>query len=1345
MVQKPVGKRTWVHLCLLGSVLFGFGSRRAVAQILPDNTLGNESSTLTPNATITGGATRGSNLFHSFSEFNINNGQSVYFTNPTGIANILTRVTGGNPSNILGTLGVNGTANLFLLNPNGIFFGPNSQLDIRGSFIATTADSILFDNGFVFSAANPQNPSLLTVSVPLGLQYGTNNTGIITNRGNLAVGGNLTLNATQLDLQGTLQSGGDLTLQGTDTVTIRDTTTTPFIAAAGGKLVVQGNQFLDIFALNHPDSGFFSGGEMVLRSDDAVSGDAYYWSGGNFRIEQLDGNLGDLYSPYDPIILAGGDVSLGNYTGLSLHIIAGGSVTITGNIIITGADTLANSLQETVTLSNGNTVTIDGNARPTLDIRAGTTAVGAPLGCTGCPPTPAGLMLGGVPNSADITIDGNISITQPDGLVLFTNNDRSNGLAGNINVNGSIRTSSGAGNSGDVYVDSRGNLTFAGNGSIDSSVFFPTGTGGNITLLSQGNISLENPNNTILSTTTGDGKAGDININARSILLSGSSRISTFTFGGGQGGDVNIIASDLVRLVGNPPNSPTDDSAIIAATNGSGNSGSVTIKTKRFIAQDGGFIFTRTLNSGRGGDTTIIADDSVEIFGAPVRDRESGLFAGSQGDGVAGDIRIETGRLLVKEGGQVANDNSRGTLGSSGNITISARDSVEVISVPPYVGGKPTGIFTFTLNDRDAGDLRIDTKRFVVRDGASISTTTTEGAGNAGDLILNASESIQISGVSPVEPNRLSRVRTLTTTSGEAGNLTLTTGKLLVETGGFISAATSSTGSAGTLTVNATDLIEVVGVSTDGQNQSQLFFDSSGTGAAGVLNINTGRLQVRDGGKVSAATSGAGSGGLLQVNAADSVQVTGSSADGQFVSSLFFDSSGAGNAGTLRINTDQLLVQNGGNVSAGTSASGQGGILEVNAFRSVEVVGTSANGQNQSRLFFDSSSTGDAGTLSIDTRQLLVRDGGLVSAGTSASGRGGFLEVNASDLVQISGSKGQFASRLFFDSRGAGDARGIAISTDRLTVENGGQVSVNGTGMGTAGNLRVAASSVLLDNQGKLQVTNTSGAGSIQISTGSLTVENQSEISVSGMGSGVSGNLEISADSIFLNNQGNLLAATESGEGGNIQLNVAKNILLRFNSNILTEARGVGNGGNIIIDAGGFVLAILPENSDVAATAIQGRGGNIFVTAKGIFGFSFPERLVRTPESDISVGSVLGINGATEIVVLDSPSDIPLPDRPGTPTLSEGCSGNRGSAEDGSARAEFYHTRRGGMPPNPRNMLVNNAIPAPWVELESVSTEGVEATGWVRLADGRIFLTAENSLQGGYPIACQISDFPRSR
>jgi len=125
------------------------GASLAQAQIAPDNTLGTDRSTII-NSTIQGGAQRGTNLFHSFTEFSIGNGQRVDFVNPIGVNNIITRVTDA-PSNINGTLGVLGNANLFFLNPNGIFFGQNARLDLTGTFVGSTANGLKFADGNVYS------------------------------------------------------------------------------------------------------------------------------------------------------------------------------------------------------------------------------------------------------------------------------------------------------------------------------------------------------------------------------------------------------------------------------------------------------------------------------------------------------------------------------------------------------------------------------------------------------------------------------------------------------------------------------------------------------------------------------------------------------------------------------------------------------------------------------------------------------------------------------------------------------------------------------------------------------------------------------------------------------------------------------------------------------------------------------------------------------------------------------------------------------------------------------------------------------------------------------------------
>jgi filamentous hemagglutinin family protein len=1147
----------------------------AFAQVIPDSTLGGEQSVVTPDVIIRGlpadqidgGAIRGANLFHSFSEFNVGEGQRVYFANPTGIDTILSRVTGTDVSDILGTLGVNGGANLFLINPNGIVFGKNAQLDVQGAFVASTAEEWVFEHGTEFSATNPQAPPLLTINLTPGLQYGSNYQGAIASSGGLAVGGDLILAGRTLDLSNQVQAGGNLTLFATDTLKVRDSVASPFIASAMGQLLVQGNQRVDVFALNHPDSGLFSGGDMVLRSGNTVSADAHFWSGGNFRIEQLDSNLGDLSSPYDPVIRASGDVSFNDYTGPSLHILAGGSVTISGNVAIEGVEANADAINgDIIRLSDGTEITINGSIRPTLDIRAGTTDFGTPdaapidnfnpFGDFDSAPTIDAL---GTGTSADIRIAGFIDIQAADGLVLLTNQYRPN-----LSLSGGVITVPGiftddferrfVGNSGSVFIDARGNIemgqidtsSFSGNGgeiriisdqnitftdTVDSSVRpdfgLGFGVGGNITVTAQESIVLPSANISIISATQGQGKGGDIEINTRSLSLVNGAGIFTVTQregeDSGQGGNLTINASESVELigVGIPPgsNQPRNTS-LQARTLGDGNAGNLTVNTRQLILRDGGILSTTNCGTGavtpcgsaKPGTLRVNASDFIELIGTPNVDNEqlltSGLFSTSVLDGDGGDVFVETRQLIIRDGAQIAAAAEKTSSGAGGNITVTASDLVELSGTRP--NGIPGGLYTFAAEESsgDAGNLTVNTGRFIVRDGASVASST-DSTGNAGDLAINASESMEV--------------------------------------------------------INA---------------------------------------------EVRATTT--------------------------------LPADDAGDAGNFLINTNQLIVRNSGLVSASTSGSG------------------------------------NAGELTIDTERLVLQGGGQISAITFDSGQGGIIEVNASESVDVNGS----GSGLFFESRSLANARGITLNTGRLTVENGGQLTVSGSGSGT------------------------------------------------------SGDLEITADSIFLTNQGRLRATTTASEGGNIRLDVTDSIIMRFNSEIAAEAFGTANGGNITINAGGIVLAILSENSDVVANAFAGQGGTISATALLIEGFRQFEDS-RTPESDFTASSELGIDGTVDINTETRPQLEPLPQLQPVDPIEPRCQlgQRRGSSE-------FIISGRGGLPPNPIN---NGGYNQGWVDFrdpisstenrvnsggnnpqtERKATQIIEAQGWIIKENGEVELVAE--------------------
>ncbi|MDJ0688728.1 MAG: filamentous hemagglutinin N-terminal domain-containing protein [Xenococcaceae cyanobacterium MO_188.B32] len=695
----------WIalYLALSGATEAGSG-RSVLAQIIPDDTLGEESSRVMPlngqADRIDGGAARGSNLFHSFREFNINEGRGAYFKNPTLIENIFSRVTGSKPSHLLGTLGVLGNANLFFLNPNGIIFGPNASLDIRGSFLATTADLILFPDGSQFSATNPQAAPLLTIDVPvpIGLQFEGEEPGELVNVGNLEVGQDLVLEAENLDLQGQLKAGRNLTLKAQDTVWLKDSVPQPFTAEAGGELLVQGGRAINLSGLNNPNSELVTGRDMVFRSPNrSLSSNAVYTMGGIFRTEQLDGHVVDFIIPHDQVIKANGDVTLEAYSGASLYILAGGSVTFGGDVTIT--DSQQASIPKEFTTVDGTTISVRSSNQPTLDVRAGIDWQQLPGGLPG---NTASNNL--TPKFANSTTRANITVSKFD-------NQQNKGI--NINA-GSIYLNK-------VKIDT-GNDFEIDETSVDNTVVQPRNIqSGNINLNATGDITITN-NSEIIAGTSGIGKGGDITVKASSVNITDGSFIDTGTFSAGNAGSITIDVTNggAFNLL--------SKSELNTSTGDEGKAGDITVNAigGDITITNNSSIGAATFGKAKGGDIGL-SSDSMNIHESLIT-----TFAAFEGLN-AGSININVNNLKIIDSLIFATNELE--LGTAGNVTVNATEFLQ-ISGGGLPGFEIRGGLSVQSERGPAGNLTVKAGQMIISDESQVSVSSLQG--QAGNLKITA-------------------------------------------------------------------------------------------------------------------------------------------------------------------------------------------------------------------------------------------------------------------------------------------------------------------------------------------------------------------------------------------------------------------------------------------------------------------------------------------------------------------------------------------------------------------------------------------------------------------------------
>ncbi|WP_414576326.1 filamentous hemagglutinin N-terminal domain-containing protein [Anabaena sp. CCY 9402-a] len=564
------------------------------------------------------------------------------------------------------------------------------------------------------------------------------------------------------------------------------------------------------------------------------------------------------------------------------------------------------------------------------------------------------------------------------------------------------------------------------------------------------------------------------------------------------------------------------------------------------------------------------------------------------------------------------------------------------------------------------------------------------------------------------------------------GELTLASGNLTAKSGRI---ELGSVGANSVVKINSTNQGWVLGYEnvrdfqtvqitrkTLGTPTSPSQVDVSGEGS-GSIHVQGREVLINSSSQLLANTLGSKQGGHLTINASELVELV----SGTPLTTITF---GSGNAGDLTITTGKLIVKNLAQVqtgaqflnNVGASRLGSGGKLIINASDSVELSGSRVFG---SLLFFSgllaaTPDVGDAGDIIINTRNLRIEDGAkiatesagrvLILAGSNqyvpATGRGGNVIINASESVEINGtSANDSPSGIFTATRGTGAAGNLTLTTGKLTIQDGGAIVVSSA---------VQKNVIYLGDPIKL---------------------------------GAAGEVNINARFIHLD-QGKLVAESEAGRGGNINLKVQDLLLMRHDSQISTNAGktlGQGDGGNITINAAnGFIVGNPLENSDITANAFAGTGGKVTINAKNIFGFvprtraelvellgtENPEELnaSKLPTNDITAFSQQNpsLNGDVQI---NTPDVDPSQGLVELPTNLVDASRQIASVchpSNNTVRSSFIATGRGGITPSPTDTLMDDAVLTDWIELpvdrknraDNLQPRTEENTGKFKSGDG---------------------------
>ena len=677
---------SWKTACNVSSgfvLSYGLLGSSATAQIVVDNTtptVVNPSVANCAGICITGGLRDGSsssaNIFHSFSEFNIGSTQTVTFDSQSGVNNIFSRVTGRNASTINGTLGVNGNANLFLLNPNGIIFGSKAQLSIPGSLLTSTANSVLFQNGDEFSTTSLATPSLLNINVPTGLQFGSGTPSTIGIQGD---GNALSFNRDFTINRGTPSSG----LIASEGKTL---------ALIGGDVIVQGGNLAS--ENGHIEVGSIGIDSTVAFTSTASGWDIDYTNTNNFQDISLSQNSSINVSDDDAgsIQLQGRQIDISGGSGIIANVTNSGN----GNIAINAAERLsltgvnlsrAQPIQTVVYVEISPGATGDGNSEVSVNTPELNLAAGAQIG----------LSMAGSGSSGEVNIAASnifvdsISNFTPSALFAAVRKvtDASgqltaDGQGGNLNIQGLAERSNR------IPVSAE-QLSVTNGASISTETNGPGDAGQlnikakdiavlGFTLLPNGDTVPSSLGSASRESVSGNG--GETNISTERLVVAEGGQISVSTNSTNAAGNLTIQASESVELRGSTTEGRSGLFALARRSNGAG--GNIEVTTDQLSLLEGATINASNFSSTASGAAPGTGPaGNIQVIASDITLQDESIITTDTVEGDRANITLQSNSLSLRRGSSITtNANTRST-SAAGTTVVAGSATGGNINITP--------------------------------------------------------------------------------------------------------------------------------------------------------------------------------------------------------------------------------------------------------------------------------------------------------------------------------------------------------------------------------------------------------------------------------------------------------------------------------------------------------------------------------------------------------------------------------------------------------------------------------------------------------------------------------------